>query len=375
MTHTIGLEYTAAIAQSAGIGRYVRNLTDSLVNTYPDTTWKLFAAGVPSNTSSPYQHAELFTSSLSERNHERIWYRLRLPMPVEWWMGDIDLFHATDFHLPPTKPTTRTILTIHDLAYEHLPQMTMPGMLNFLRRVVPKVVHQADHLVAVSKATKYDLFNLYGVPLENISVIPHGVDKHYSSVAESGEADQVRAQFGLPNKPIILTVGTLQPRKNHQRLVQAFKTLAKDYTLVIAGSFGWDYQAVLDEVSTLGIDHAVQFLGYVDEETLPALYRTATLFVYPSLYEGFGLPVLEAMACGTPVIASNNSSLPEIAGSAAVLVDPLDTGALVSAMQQTLSDSGLRADLKRSGLAQAELYSWEYAAAETWDLYQRVLAG
>ncbi len=374
MSQRIGLEYTAALTQNAGISRYVRNLAANLTSQYPTADWKLFTAGVPADTQSPLDGATLLTSLLSERNHQRMWYRLRLPMPVEMWTGDLDIFHATDFHLPPTKASTKTILTIHDLAYEHLPQMTMPGMLNHLQRIVPRMVREADHIVAVSEATRADLYNLYRVPIERITVIPHGVEERFSPDAEEDEHRRLQQKYSLPNKPIILTVGTLQPRKNHLRLIQAFKSLAKDYALVIAGSFGWDYQSVLAEVSALGIDHAVQFIGFVNDDDLPALYRAATLFVFPSLYEGFGLPVLEAMACGTPVITSNTSSLPEIAGSAALLIDPLDTGNMVSAMQNALTDKALRADLRRSGLAQAAFFTWTYAAEETWSLYQRVLS-
>lgn len=374
MSATIGIEYTAALHQSAGIGRYVRNLTARLVSQYSQADWKLFAAGTPADTTSPFPNTDLITSPISERNHERMWYRLRLPFPIEWWTGDLDLFHATDFNLPPTKAHTKTILTIHDLAYEVYPQLTMPGMLNYLQRVVPRVVYEADHVIAVSESTMADLYNLYGVPLERMSVVPHGVEERFSPEAEPGEVSRLRESYGLSDKPIILTVGTLQPRKNHLRLVQAFKTLARDYTLVIAGGFGWDYQVVLDEVSALGIDHAVQFIGFVADEDLPALYRMATLFVFPSLYEGFGLPVLEAMACGTPVIASNTSSLPEIAGNAALLIDPLDTGALVNAMRNALDDSALRADLRRSGLAQAAYFPWDYAAQATWEIYHQLLS-
>jgi glycosyltransferase involved in cell wall biosynthesis len=309
-------------------------------------------------------------SRLSERTHARLWHRLRLPVPVECWTGPLDLFHATDFTLPPTLRRARTVLTIHDLAFERHPEETMPGMLGFLRSVVPRSARRADAIIAVSEATRRDLIDCYRLPPDRIAVIPHGVSTRFSPVPADGEPgiSALREKYRLPDDGFILTVGTLQPRKNHLRLVQALAAMKHAASLVIAGGSGWAYEAVRAEVSRLGLEQRVILAGFADDADLPVLYRAAAVFAYPALYEGFGLPVLEAMACGLPVVASNTSSLPEVAGDATLLVDPLDPAAIADALDRALGDSGLRADLAQRGLARAAEFTWVRAARRTWDL-------
>ena len=204
----------------------------------------------------------------------------------------------------------------------------MPGMQRYLGEGVPRSVARATHVIAVSECTKADLVEAYGTPPEKISVIYAGVQPHFEPVHDAERLQAVRRRCRLGQEPFILTVGTLQPRKNHLRLVQAFARLESGHRLVISGGPGWDYEAVPAEVVRLGLEKRVVFPGFVADEDLPALYSAADLFVYPSLYEGFGLPVLEAMACGTPVVAADDSALPEVVGEAGLLADPLDVDAL-----------------------------------------------
>ena len=372
----IALDYTAAVHQSAGIGRYVRELTSALAFSAPAEfqPLRLFVAGARGLDLPPAPPGCVYCPSpLSERTHARLWQRLRLPLPVELWTGPAALFHATDFSLPPVLPGTPTVLNVHDLAFERYPAETMPGMLGYLRRVVPRSARRASRLIAISEATRRDLIELYDLPAEKISVVYPGLSPCFHEPAPRSESE-VRARYGLPDTPIILTVGTLQPRKNHLRLVRAFSRVRDRAVLVIAGGEGWAYDAVRDEVARLHLSGRVIFTGFVDDADLPALYRAAVLFAYPALYEGFGLPVLEAMACGLPVVTSNVSSLPEITGpEAALLINPLDEEELAAALERLLDDKGLRAALAERGRLRAGQFTWEQAAQAVWDVYRALL--
>jgi glycosyltransferase involved in cell wall biosynthesis len=377
MPHPIGLDYTAAIHQEAGIGRYVREMTGALVRLRPDADLRLFAAGVnrryvPSST----LPAALCPSPLSERTHNRLWHRLRAPLPVELWTGRLDLFHAADFTLPPTLPGTRTVLTVYDLAYEFYPDETMPGMARYLSAVVPRSVRCADHVLTISEATRADLIRQYRVPAEKISIAYPGVEARFHPQPDPEGEATLRARLGLPDAPLVLTVGTLQPRKNHLMVVEAFALLseASDAVLVIAGGEGWAYEGVKRRVAELGLAQRVRLIGFVSDDDLPALYRLADVFAYPALYEGFGLPVLEAMASGVPVVTSNRSSMPEITGpDAGLLVDPESVEQVAEAISTLLSDSRLAARLRERGLARAKAFTWEQTAQAVWGVYDRLL--
>src|SRR5574341_776434 len=370
----LGIDYTAAIHQRAGIGRSVRELVGALVEFRPDADWRLFVADVRrSDRPDPPGSARYAPSPFSEMLHARVWHRLRAPVPVELWTGLLDLFHAPDFALPPTLPRTSAVVTVHDLAFERYPAETMPGMLSYLKQMVPRSAHRADRIIAVSEATRQDLIDLYGIAPGKIDVVYHGVTSQFHPPRDAAEEARLRERYRLPAGPLLLTVGTLQPRKNHRRLVQALARLTHPAALVIAGSPGWAYGDVRDEVMRLNLQRSVRFLEWVDEADLPALYRMATVLVFPSLYEGFGLPVLEAMASGAPVIASRASSLPEVVGEAGILIDPLDVDALAETIDALLTDEDRRAALRAKGLARAQAFTWQRAAAQTWSIYESLL--
>ncbi len=377
----IGIDYTAAVQQTAGIGRYVRGLTAALADQHPTLDARLFVAGAHGIDLPPAPGGFRYRpSALSERAHTRLWHRLRLPVPVEAWTGRVGLFHAMDFTLPPTLPGTRTVLTVYDLAYERYPDETMPGMQHYLATVVPRSVRRADRVIAISEATRRDLIDLYGTPLDKLRVVTPGVESRFNTHHTPEESAAVRSKYGLPDGPLVLTVGTMQPRKNHRRLVQAFARVRQQgighVTLVIAGGKGWAYEDVWAEVRRLRMSDRVAFIGFVDDADLPALYRAATVFAYPALHEGFGLPVLEAMACGVPVVASNTSSLPEVTGAdGALLVDPLDVEALAEAIERLLADDALRVSLRERGLERAAGFTWERSARALWAVYEELIAG
>jgi glycosyltransferase involved in cell wall biosynthesis len=377
MTTRIGIDYTAAVHQTAGIGRYTRELVNSIAALTEKSAKPYFhlfvAAARCSELPLPGSNFEWRSTRLSERWLARLWYRLRLPLPVQHWLGSLDLFHAPDFILPPVRPGTPTIVTIHDLSFVREPDSTMPGMSVHLNKWVPHSVKRADRVIAVSEATRRDLIEFYQTPPAKISVIYHGVSPEFRPVQEKERLLAVRYKYGLDQRPFILSVGTIQPRKNYQRLVQAFASINQPLSLVIAGSEGWNCDDVYREVEKLGLADRVYFPGFVAEEDLPVLLSAATLFGYPSLYEGFGLPVLEAMACGTPIVAANQSSLPEVVGDAGLTVDPTDVAALATAITRLLDDPSLRERLSAAGLAQAAKFTWPTTAAKLLRVYQEVI--
>jgi glycosyltransferase involved in cell wall biosynthesis len=302
-----------------------------------------------------------------------LWYRLCLPLWIENWTGPLDLFHAPDFFLPPVKPGTRTLVTVHDLSFVREPDTVMPGMTHHLNTWVPHSVKQADHVIAVSEATRQDLIELYQTPPQKISVLYHGVTADFQRVTDPTKLAAIRQKYGLGKRPFVLSVGTLQPRKNYRRLIQAFAQLDSSLMLVIVGGKGWRYEDIFAEVARQGLEARTHFLGFVADADLPALYSATSLFVYPSLYEGFGLPALEALACGTPVVASNLSALPEVVGEAGLLVNPRNVGEMAAAMTRLLTDSGLHQQLAQAGQLRATHFTWIGTATKLLELYKKIL--
>jgi glycosyltransferase involved in cell wall biosynthesis len=376
MSIKIGIDYTAAVHQSAGIGRYTREMVQALA---AEPTFSphyyLFAAAAREGSLPPLP-GENFTwrpTRLTERWLARLWYRLQLPLPVETWTGSLHLLHAPDFILPPVRRTTRTIVTIHDLSFVREPDSIMPGMSDHLNTWVPRSVAQADCVIAVSEATCRDLVELYQTPPEKIRILYHGVTANFKPVTDPARLQAIRQKYRLGQKPLVLSIGTIQPRKNYQRLIQAFAQVKREAALVIAGGAGWKNESIFAEVEKQQMADRVYFPGFVEDTDLPALYSTAAVFVYPSLYEGFGLPILEAMACGVPVIASNRSSLPEVTGDAGLLVDPHDVAAIATAMTRLLEDYPLRQQLSAAGLKRAAQFTWSGMAAQLVDIYRQLL--
>lgn len=376
---TIGIDYTSAVHQSAGIGRYTKELVKALAqlnSTAEALTYRLFVASARTAQPAdlPGANFSWHRTRLTERWLARLWFRLHVPLRIERWTGPLDLFHAPDFFLPPLQPATRSLVTVHDLSFVREPETVMPGMTMPLNSRVPRAVERADHVIAVSEATRQDLIELYGTAPEKITTLYHGVNPEFSPVKDKARLAEVRQKYGLGSRPFVLSVGTIQPRKNYVRLIRAFAQVETKAGLVIAGRPGWDYQTVYAEVARHKLADRVQFLGFVADSDLPALYSAATLFAYPSLYEGFGLPALEAMACGTPVIAANRSALPEVVGQAGRLVDPFEVEGWTAAISHLLHDADLRQRLATAGLEQARQFTWERMAAQLLNLYQKVIA-
>jgi glycosyltransferase involved in cell wall biosynthesis len=377
--HRIGIDVTAAITQGGGIGRYTRELVRALIRKDDSSYYILFSGKAPKRAlvadpipeASNVEYREFW---LNAKWLYRLWYRLRLPISVQWLTGDIDIYHSPDFVLPPTG-NIPSVLTIHDLSFVHYPEAFTPALLNYLNKAVPSSIARASHVLADSLSTKNDLVDIWQVPKEKISVIYSGVGSSFKPVTEKDVIQRVRQKYELGDKPFIFSVGTLQPRKNYEMLIRAFKPISETTThqLVIAGGFGWMYKQILEEASRLGLTERVKLIGFVDDQDLPALYSDASLFAFPSLYEGFGIPLLEAMSCGVPVISSNASSLPEVAGDAALLLPPDAQELWSENLRQLLEDSSRRTKMVAAGFLQARKYSWRTAAEHVLNIYHTLL--
>jgi len=238
--------------------------------------------------------------------------------------------------------------------------------------MVQAAILRSDRVIAVSESTKRDILKIVRTDEKKVCVIHHGVDAQFQPITDEEKLARIREKYGLRRK-FILFVGVIEPRKNLETLVDAYlaDSLSGEFDLVLAGNLGWGYSTLMQKIANARAEDCIRMPGYIADGDLAALYSSATAFVYPSLYEGFGLPVLEAMACGIPVITSSFSSLPEIAGDAAILVDPHDRSALASALRKVLKDDRLRQDLSRRGRQQSQLFSWEQTARKTLKAYSR----
>ena len=291
-----------------------------------------------------------------------------------WTLHQIgaDLVHGPVFVGPLFSPCP-SVVTIHDLSFIRFPALFRPANRLYLTVLTRLAARRARRLIAVSAHTAEEAARLLGVPLARIDVVYHGVDPAFCPLPAS-EVAAFRQRQGLPER-FVLFVGTLEPRKNLVRLVEAFARIrAGRVGLVLAGGKGWLYDELFASVEALGLTKEVIFPGYVTNEELPLWYNAATALAYPSVYEGFGLPVLEAQACGTPVLTSNVSSLPEAAGDAALTVDPYDVEALAAGLHRLLADEPLRLQLRERGLAHARQFSWPRTAQETARVYRRAMA-
>lgn len=376
----IGIDVTSALTQGGGIGRYTRELVQALATVDEKNSYRLFSAKPPTQLPVPeplpqttnFDHQP---APLDERWLYRLWYRLRLPLPVQWVTGQLDLFHSPDFVLPPVNGRIPTLLTVHDLSFVHFPQVFPERLVNYLNQVVPWSIGRATHILADSAATRQDLLTIWRVPPEKVTVLYSGVHERFRPVEDGGMITAVRQKYRLHDWPYILSVGTLQPRKNYQMLIRAFAPLADKvpHHLVISGGKGWLYDEMLAEVERKGLTGRVHFIGFADDADLPTLYSEADLLAFPSLYEGFGLPLLEAMGCGTAVLTANSSSLPEVAGNAAQQLPPQDEAAWTAALYNLLLDDDLRRHLVQAGFAQARRFTWQASAQELLKIYQQLV--
>lgn len=376
---TIAIDYTPALRQQAGIGRIVRGQVRALCELNPGYDLRLLVVGRADSAARAAAPLPLHATPLDERNMVRLWHRLGSPLPrVEWFTGGpLDLFHATDFVLPPSG-ARRKLLTVHDLAFLFYPDAAMPSLHHYLNVVVPRSVRRADAIVADSHHTARDLREQWQVPEERIHVVQGAVDhEQFRPVTDEQALCEVRERYGIGAGPYILTLSRLEPRKNHVRLIEAFAEARAvgrlPHRLVIAGGKGWLYEEIYARVEELHLEEHVRFTGFVADADLPALFSGAEFFAYPSLYEGFGLPIVEALACGTPVLTGDNSCLPEAGGSGAIYVNSQDESDIADGILRLATDRTLRARLRAAGLQHAATFTWERSARQLLAAYAQVL--
>lgn len=370
---TIYLDISAAVHHRTGLGRYAESLTRALVTADPGRYALFYNRERSAKPLTGLEHLPTHTISLGYKPWRMaVWLGQLAHIGFDKLLPGAELFHATEHLLMPLHHTP-CVLTIHDLAFRIFPHCHKPLNYAFLNLAMPLFIRRANSIIAVSRSTKQDLVRLYGVDPNRIKVIYEAAD-HQFQPQPMETIEHMRRKYSL-TEPFVLCVSTIEPRKNLIRLLEAWQMVIRKpkhpgVRLVIVGKKGWLYQPFFRRLEELGLDRKVILLGHVPDVDLPALYSAAMLFVFPSLYEGFGLPPLEAMACGVPVICSNASSLPEVTGDAALLVDPLDVEALAEAMDRVLTDEALRAGMRERGLRQAAKFSWEDAARRTSQVYE-----
>jgi glycosyltransferase involved in cell wall biosynthesis len=369
------IDISPAAHRKAGLGRHARELAERAhrldpANEYSVFTYQPSSGQVPASLA----HLPLLSVPLAAkpwRMSVLLAHYARIPM--DGLFPGVDLFHGTD-HLLPRFRRIRSVFTLHDLIPLLFPEFHLPLNRWFLNLMFPKFLSHADAIAAVSECTKRDAMRIYGVPEEKITIIYNGVDARFQPVHDADALRRARAAYSLP-EAYILYVGTIEPRKNLTRLLEAYRALRQagyPHKLVIVGAKGWLYQPVFDKMAELGLESEVILPGYIADEDLPAVYTGSSLFVFPSLYEGFGIPPLEAMACGVPTLVSDTSSLPEVVGDAALQVSPTDVAAIRAGMERILTDPALARDLAARGPQRARLFTWEKAAEQLVALYRRL---
>jgi len=301
--------------------------------------------------------------------------RIPLTLSAELRKNPVDVLHV-QFTAPPFCPCP-VVVSIHDLSFEHLPQTFNRRSRTQLRLTVRHSARRAARILSLSEHTRRDIIETYGINEDHVDAIPLAAPEHFAPVRDYAELQRVRHNYGIDGD-YILSVGSIQPRKNLARLIKAFASLRGDGSianlpkLVLAGKCAWLYDETLRALEESGTKEAVVVTGYVPEEDLPALYSGALCFVYPSYFEGFGLPPLEAMKCGAPVIVGNRTSLPEVVGDAALLVDPFDVEAIGAAIKRLINDSELRRELSIKGQKRASAFNWLDTARRTLAVYNKV---
>lgn len=301
--------------------------------------------------------------------------RIPLTLSAELRKHPVDVLHV-QFTAPPFCPCP-VVVSIHDLSFEHLPQTFHRRSRTQLRLTVRHSARRAARILTLSEHTRGDIVETYGIDPEKITAIPLAAPAHFGPVSDDKELQRVRHTYGI-DRDYVLSVGSIQPRKNLVRLIKAYASLRGVHTgysfpkLVIVGKRAWLYDETLRALEETGVIDSVVLTGYVPEPDLPALYSGALCFVYPSYFEGFGLPPLEAMKCGTPVVVGNATSLPEVVGDAGLQVDPFDVSAIARAIDQLINYPELRKELSVKGLKRAELFDWRETARQTLKIYEQV---
>lgn len=387
----IVIDASPAVHHKAGLGRYAEELIGALVYAKPEVLPQRSGYGVFYHDAANAKPSRLMESLPRLTTVQRPYpWRLRallaqmldiaqdgLLVSADGAAGAPTLFHATE-HLLPRFKRAHSVFTLHDLIFKFFPAYHLPRNRLFLNLAMPLFLRRADAIICVSEHTKRDAMREYHLPESKLRVIYEGVHPRFKRIVDVKALQIVRDHYSLPER-FVFALGTIEPRKNYPTLIKAFAEMRRrrdndDTQLIIAGRQGWLFEETFRAVHENGLTGRVRFIGSVDEAHLPALYSLATIFAMPSMYEGFGFPPLEALACGAAVASSNAASLPEIVGTAAVSLPPGDVTAWADTLERALTDSDFVRGLRARGPAQAAKFSWQSAARETRALYDEVLA-
>jgi glycosyltransferase involved in cell wall biosynthesis len=368
------IDLTQVPAGRMGIGSYAENLLAQLGAVAPEIT----VTAVLQSDDAPLRAAipsRVRILQLPARFFRRLPVRLvfeQVLLPLLARRYRVDVIHSLHYSLPLLPARARCVVTMHDMTAYLLPHMHTRAKGAYMRFFIRRAIRRADRLIFVSSSALDDCRRWFGLPLRNAVVVHHGKSDAFRPKGSAEELAAVRARYRLPDR-YLLYLGTLEPRKNVPLLLRAFAELARRHPearLVIAGKKGWHFDEIFHTVASLNLEDHVLFTGYIDEADKPALMRGGSLFVYPSLHEGFGIPVLEAMASGVPTIAGNRTSIPEIAGDGALLINPESLPELSNALEFLYSNPVARAGLVAKGLEQAARFSWKKTAEETAAIYR-----
>jgi glycosyltransferase involved in cell wall biosynthesis len=375
----IGIDATALPPRPVGAGNYIIELIRHIERMDRADEFVVFAQPHGRDLIDVEARPGFEWVMISEHSPARrlVWEQVAFPRLVG--KARLDLLHSPHYTRPMRLPCA-SVVTFHDMTFFLYPHLHTLSKRLYFPQAIRLSARKADALIADSESTRQDAIRLLGISPERIYTIPLGVSPAFHPVHEVERLEAVRQRYSLPEH-FILYVGLVEPRKNLPMLLRAFQRLQEDLRiqgvpnpvpLVIVGRFGWATEQVFELVDALAIKEKVHFSGYIPAEDLPIVYNLADVFVYPSLYEGFGLPPLEAMACGTPVITTAVSSMPEHVGEAGLLIPPQDEGALFQALVAVIRDSDLRRQLSKKGPERAAHYSWNRTAQETLNVYRRV---
>ena len=371
---TVYLDVSAGVNVSSGLGRYSRSLTRSLLP-YLDEPPTLFYNRIKGR-SQPIQGLERCPEKIVRLGYKpwrmAAWIGQLAHLPFNRLVPNATLFHGMEHLLIPLRGVP-TVLTVHDLIFKLFPEHHKKLNHIFLNRAMPLFVKRADAIITISESSKRDLMEHYRTPEDKITVIYEAAAPNFEAPSAE-EIHRVRQTYHLPEQ-FLIVVGAIEPRKNYSRLVETLMRLRekhRDLKLVVVGSKGWLFEEFFEKIDTLKANDHVIFPGYIPDEDLSAVYGAATIAVMASVYEGFGLPVLEAMASHTPVVCSNTSSLPELGGDAAQYFDPMNIDEMIATLEKVLGDETLQKEMVKRGIVQASKFSWDRAARETLAIYNQL---
>ena len=373
--HTVAIyiDVSAAVHRRAGLGRYAARLASALAAGNQERYALFFNRERGVEPLRELAHLPAHTVAMGYKPWRMlVWLAQLAHVGFDRLVPDAEVFHATEHLLLPLR-SIPTVLTVHDLVFRRLPEHHKPLNRWYLNLALPLYCQRATHIIAVSEWTRNDLIAAYGLSPEKVTIIHEAADPRFCPQLPE-VVIRVRAHYDLPDR-YLLFVGTIEPRKNLSRLLSAFEAIHSEGLtdgLVIVGKKGWLMADFFTRVAQSPLKNSILLPGYIPDEDLPAVYAGAQALVFPSLYEGFGLPVLEAMACATPVLTSRTSSMPEIAGEAALTFDPVSVEEISESIRRVLRDSELRERMRELGLARAARFSWERAAKETEAVYDSV---